>query len=199
MQNNSAITHSDLVEIGAKWLEKSHGSFKDNTSHAPCHVILKEFKSFEFSIPDVIGFNNFNSVVIECKVSHSDFLNDFKKVHRDSNNLKQCGNLRYYLTLPQIIKPDEVQNGWGLLYYDGKIQMMKSPTLHSEPEIKVAEYSILYSIARRASDKGLLNKIIAPYRECCMCHKKVDEWIHSLVYKKDFCNECYAKINEDKK
>jgi len=136
-------------------------------------------------------------MVIECKVSHADYLADLQKQHRNTTNLKQCGNFRYYLTLPQIIKPDEVNNGWGLLYYDGKVHVVKPPTQHTEPEIKVAEYSLLYSIARRASDKGLLNKIIAPYRECCVCHNNVDEWIHDLVYKKNFCNSCYAKIKED--
>ncbi len=200
MAINPLITHSDLIKVGANWLKKQHGGWDNKYKkdrgyyHSSCGVILTEFKSFEVSIPDVIGFNNYCSVVIECKVSHSDYLADLKKSHRFALNPKQCGNYRYYLTLPDVIKIDEVNNGWGLLYYDGKVSVVKPPTLHTESEIKVAEYSILYSIARRASDKKLLDKIIAPYAECCVCNHNVDDWVRDEVYHKNFCKSCWSKI-----
>jgi hypothetical protein len=197
------ITHDDLIKVGAKWLKNQHSSGSDYNSpthfrHSGCGVILTEFVSFEQSIPDVIGFNNHCSIVIECKISHTDYLADLKKPHRFHLNPKQCGNYRYYLTLPQIISPDEVENGWGLLYYDGKIHVIKPPTLHTEPEIKMAEYSILYSIARRAVVKNLLDELLKPEHTCIICGKS------AIIYDLKFnfyCNRCYnkqykGKINE---
>ena len=194
----SEITHDKLIEVGAKWLKSQHSS-GDNKSlssvfrHSGCGVILKEFVSFEVSIPDVIGFNNHCSVVIECKVSHEDYIADLKKDHRAVDNLKQCGNYRYYLTLPEIIKPEEIKNGWGLLYYDGKVHIVKAPDYHNEPEIKVAEYSILYSVVRRASDKNQLEEILKPYRFCDSCHRVVHEW-KFIKYKGNLCLDCLNGI-----
>jgi hypothetical protein len=164
---NPFITHSDLVERGAKWLESQHAGYygKEKTparywNHAACGVILKEYKCITDSIPDVIGFTARRSVVIECKVSRADFLADQKKPHRAVDNLQQCGNYRYYLTLPNIVGVEDVPEGWGLLYaQSNKIQVVKPSPEHIEPQIRVAEYFILYSIARRCALRGVLKDI----------------------------------------
>jgi len=45
-------------------------------------VAFKELKTAGIEIPDVIGFGSGFSIVIECKVSRADFLQDKKKPHR---------------------------------------------------------------------------------------------------------------------
>jgi hypothetical protein len=188
------ITHDDLIQIGVKWLKSQHSSGGDSYNkpnhfyHAGCGVILSEFVSMEQSIPDVIGFNNCCSVVIECKISHADFLADLKKPHRAIANSQQCGNYRYYLTLPNIIKPEEITNGWGLLYYDGKVHLIKNPEHKIDTQIKVAEYSILYSIARRATLKGLMPNILKNFNLCASCGKLLDTDIKTI--KPMYCDDC---------
>jgi hypothetical protein len=63
------FTHKELVEIAYKWILKN-GSVG---------VAVKELYSLASEIPDVIGFGGWESVVIECKASRSDFLADKKK------------------------------------------------------------------------------------------------------------------------
>lgn len=158
---SSMITHDDLVKRAEKWLSTQRYN-KDAKDHIPsCGVVLTEFSSFGPAIPDVIGFNHRRSVVIECKVSRGDFLSDQKKPHRGS--LKQLGNYRYYLVLPHIVAPEETPEGWGLLYaFDRDIRVSKYAPLHTDPEIRAAEYSILYSIARRVALRELLPEIRKP-------------------------------------
>lgn len=73
---------------------------------------------------DVWGLGNFNdSAVIEVKVSRSDFKADQKKWARSKQaemlNL-QAGRYRWYLCPEGVIKPEELPDKWGLLYWDGK-------------------------------------------------------------------------------
>lgn len=110
----SDLTHSDLCEIAVKWLKrdwsaKGHG----------CHVAVAEVKSgHDGEIPDAIGFRSTGdhtdgSVVVEVKVSRSDFLNDFKKPHRDGD--KGMGNWRYYMAPIGLISANELPDKWGLI------------------------------------------------------------------------------------
>ena len=149
------ITHSQLVERAKKWLDHTHGS------KFACGVILAEYKCYSPEIPDVIGFNNHHSVLIECKASRADFLADKKKSCRQ--HIKQLGNYRYYLVLPHIACAEEVDNGWGLLYAtDKQISEVKKSEYFSADSVKAAEWSILYSIVRRLNLRGLLKDIQEP-------------------------------------
>ncbi len=158
---SSMITHDDLVKRAVKWLGVQRYN-KDTNDHIPsCGVVLPEFKTFGPAVPDAIGFNHRRSVVIECKVSRSDFLSDQKKPHRWY--LEQLGNYRYYLVLPHIVAAEDTPEGWGLLYaFDRDIRVAKYAPLHTGSEIRAAEYSILYSIARRVVLRGLLPEIRKP-------------------------------------
>ena len=83
------------------------------------------------------------------KVSHSDFLADKKKWWRTQAKPElQAGNLRWYLCPEGIIKPEELPEGWGLLYWDGK---QISPIVAPVENIATghADMKILYSILRR--------------------------------------------------
>ncbi len=91
-------------------------------------------------------------------ISRTDFLADKLKPHRNSNS--RLGNLRYYLTLPGIILPDDIIGEWGLLYLsNNRIIEVKQATYISDSDIKMAEWSILYSIARRVSIRGMLSRL----------------------------------------
>jgi len=100
------MTHKQLVEIAYKWLLKNGG----------VGVAFKELKSTADEIPDVIGFDCWQSIVIEVKVSRSDYLADMKKPHR----AKGMGNWRFYCCPKGLIKVEELPEKWGLIYVDEK-------------------------------------------------------------------------------
>ncbi|MBY7854272.1 hypothetical protein KW429_11250 [Vibrio fluvialis] len=71
-------------------------------------------------IIDAIGFRDLCSILIESKVSRSDFLADRKKPERQKG-AKGLGTYRFYICPVGLIEPQEVLPlGWGLLYSDGK-------------------------------------------------------------------------------
>jgi len=100
------LTHKSLVEISYKWLMKNGG----------VGFAFKELKSIDDEIPDVIGFDSWQSILIECKVSRSDFLKDQKKPHR----AKGMGNWRFYCCPTGLIKAEELPEKWGLIYVNHK-------------------------------------------------------------------------------
>lgn len=106
------ITHKQLVEIAYRWILKSGGM----------SIAFKELTSLAREIPDVIGFNGWESAVIECKVSRSDFLRDQKKAHRTGG--KGMGNWRFYCCPHGLIKPEDLPKGWGLIYVTDKARVV---------------------------------------------------------------------------
>ena len=145
-KESNFITHAQLVERSKKWLEKHGGKFA-------CGVVLAEYRCYSPEIPDVIGFNHRHSILIECKVSRTDFKADKKKPCR--RHIKQLGSLRYYLTLPHVACAKDIDNGWGLLYAtDNRIIEVKKSEYFGGDSVKAAEWSILYSVARRLNLRG---------------------------------------------
>lgn len=61
--------HTKLVEIAEKWLYAKG-----------CNFVIKELTSRAQEVPDAIGFVDGVSILVECKVSRSDFKRDAKKV-----------------------------------------------------------------------------------------------------------------------
>lgn len=100
------MTHKELVEKAYRWILKNGGMT----------VAFKELYSMASEIPDVIGFNSWESTVIECKASRSDFLCDNKKSHRTNG----MGNWRFYCCPKGMIKKEELPEKWGLIYVDEK-------------------------------------------------------------------------------
>jgi len=100
------FTHKKLVEIAYRWLLNNGG----------VGVAFKELKSSADEIPDVIGFDSWHSILIEVKVSRSDFLSDKKKSHRS----KGMGNWRFYCCPSGMIKKEELPPKWGLIYVNEK-------------------------------------------------------------------------------
>ena len=96
------MTHDQLVHRAIKWLWDRG-----------CSVVISEMTSGTSETPDVIGFTSTYSVIIECKVSYSDFLKDRHKPYFRCREF--MGDKRYYLTPPKTVQQDKIPAGWGLL------------------------------------------------------------------------------------
>ena len=101
-----------------------------------------------------------DSVVIEVKVSHSDFLADKKKFCRSDQAEKlkyQAGRVRWYLCPEGVIKKEELPEKWGLLYWDGKkVYPVVAPKEYQNTSW--ADMQILTSILRREGFReGIFN------------------------------------------
>jgi len=144
------MEHSELIKRAAKWLAPKYG------------VVLTEYHCLTTEIPDVLGFNKSESILIECKVSRSDFFHDTQKACRN-NGKHHFGNKRYYLVPDGMVAACEVPEGWGLLYAKANsFKTVVAAPWHSEPEVKVEEYNILYSLVRRATIRGYLQQLTEP-------------------------------------
>ena len=105
------MTHDDLVKRAEKWL-KNQG----------CNVVFRDDFNppvYTGEQPDAIGWMYGISVLIECKTSRSDFHADKKKRFRITPS-DGMGDFRFFMSPPDIIKPDELPDGWGLLYATSK-------------------------------------------------------------------------------
>lgn len=153
------MTHSELVNIAYRYCLKN----------CSVGVAFREFKSITSEIADVIGFGAWeHSVLIECKVSRSDFLSDKKKLFRKDPKLGM-GKQRFYCCPEGLIKKEELPDGWGLIWvdekrkarcvyspYKGNIQERNSG--FNERNLS-AEMSILYSALRRLALRGRIEEI----------------------------------------
>jgi len=100
------MTHALLVEKAIRWL-RFYG----------CGVILSEQACFSGEMPDAIGWKRAcHSVLVECKISRSDFLADRDKPFRQKSYLGM-GCERFYLTPAGLLDAAEIPRGWGLLEY----------------------------------------------------------------------------------
>lgn len=109
------FSHDNLCKLACTWLQRS----RSQNGHG-CAVSISEFNIGSGEIPDAIGICEFpkygiRTVLIEVKMSRSDFKADAKKPHRASEALCM-GDLRYYMVPEGLIAPDELPRGWGLLY-----------------------------------------------------------------------------------
>lgn len=154
--------HYQLCLEGAKWLHRQKRDInrcEKRYCHKPefcwsCYqfkYVAVEINTVATENPDVWGFNGDQTAVIEVKTSHTDFLADKKKWWRgeEAENLNlKAGTFRWYLCPEGVIKPEELPEGWGLLYWNGK----KIIHIKGAPEHKNtarADLLILSSILRR--------------------------------------------------
>lgn len=153
------MTHAEGVEIGYKWaLKNGH-----------CGVAFKELNTAtpNGEYPDVIGFASGGfSLLIEVKVSRSDFLADKNKMFRKNPELGM-GSRRYYLCPKGLIKVEELPDDWGLIEVEnGKARLSHNPYggnmyMHSVtlPKNIKAEHCLMYSALRRLFIKGYVKHI----------------------------------------
>ena len=104
------MTHSRLVDEAVHWLRMKYR----------CGIVLSEQSCSSGETPDAIGWKGRNhSVVVECKISRSDFLADAAKPWRVKSE-GALGCERYYLASAGMISCDELPTGWGLLEIRGR-------------------------------------------------------------------------------
>ena len=139
-------SHDELSVIVAKWLKKH----EQNILIPNCATVAIDMKTLEQEKPDVIGWNGSCSIMIEVKVSRSDFLCDFKKPFR-KNPEKGVGQYRYYCCPYGLIKEDEVPENWGLLYLNDKNKIEIIKVAEMQKSNMIAERNILISMIRRLS------------------------------------------------
>ena len=100
------MTHSELVARAVRWLK---GSMQ-------CSVVLAEVQGIGREIPDAIGwsYGGRASILVECKTSKSDLVADIrhKYWHRPECGV---GLFRYFMTPPDLVRPEELPEPWGLL------------------------------------------------------------------------------------
>lgn len=104
--------------------------------------------------PDVFGWNYWATVLIEVKVSRSDFLADAKKSFRQQPE-EGVGAFRYYCSPEGLITEVDLPDKWGLLWEkDGVITVVKDA--ERQQQNAQGEITILASIMRREGVKPRL-------------------------------------------
>jgi len=117
-RQRDSMTHAHLVQRAVRWLR-----------HYRCGVVLSEQACVSGEMPDALGWKQAcHSVLVECKVTRSDFLADRAKPFRQKSE-KGVGNERFYLAPPGMIKVEELPAGWGLLQIQrGRVEMLHAST-----------------------------------------------------------------------
>lgn len=100
--------HKELVARAARWLLTTAGMGRVVTEPAP---------GWCPEHPDAIGWDMRGwSILVECKVSRSDFLADLRKRRRWAEaGYAGMGQERYFMTPPKLLDPADIPDGWGLL------------------------------------------------------------------------------------
>jgi hypothetical protein len=107
---SSEAKHAQLVARAVEWLRSKYG----------CGVVLSEQYCARGEVPDVIGWrSSCQSVLVECKVSRSDFLADANKPFRLKPE-EGLGSKRFYMAPAGIIARQELDQHWGLLECRGR-------------------------------------------------------------------------------
>ena len=124
--------------MGVRWLSRQ------------CSVVLYEFATVAHESPDVIGWTpEAGSVLIECKLTRSDFLKDAGKTVR-KNPRAGMGKRRYYLCPQGVIQVRDLPPKWGLLWvFKGQVRVEREARGHPERNLG-AEVRFLSSMLRRA-------------------------------------------------
>lgn len=135
------MTHADLVAKGAAWLKRQK-----------CHLVLTEPAGpldSHTERPDCLGLANgwpvgrqYMTKVIEVKVSRSDFRANARK-------RAEMGNFRWFLVPQGLVSPEEIPDGWGLLYCDGKdVTVVKQAPTHTEKDLE-SEFDLYITLLRK--------------------------------------------------
>lgn len=109
------MTHDDIADWCADRLRRMGYDFSCSNMTSATHG----------EQPDVLGIKTYGeSILVEVKVSRSDFLADKKKPWRNGE-VKGIGDHRVYLTPKGLLNPSEIPYGWMLWEVHGKTK----PTL----------------------------------------------------------------------
>ncbi|KXJ45844.1 hypothetical protein [Marinobacter sp. Hex_13] len=155
------MTHDELCLRGNRWLQQQGFS-------VTLHDKFRAFTAYGEQ-PDVIGWRDSISCLIECKSSRADFHADKKKLFRESPE-KGMGDWRFYLCPPGVVTIDDLPNGWGLLYcYPKTIKKVHGfppntiwVTDRPFDANKRSETMMLRSALRRFAVRGMLDTVYEP-------------------------------------
>lgn len=152
------MTHAELVERAKKWMLSG---YKDSNRHrqVKCGFVLTEPSNPSSEIPDAIGWTRYRSVLVECKVSRSDFLSDKKKPHRQCSAIGM-GSFRFYFCQPGIINVEDLPEKWGLAWcYPKIVKVKKLPEEFDHVQVLLQERVMIYSVMRRIHFNADMDKI----------------------------------------
>lgn len=133
--------HSELISACARWALAHRYSA---VAIAECQVRCTK------EVPDLLGFKaNGQATLFEIKVSRSDFKADGSKPFRKKEHTGM-GLYRYYVTPCGMVAPNEVPEGWGLLWIgeDGRCYL-KASSKRFLKRNQSAESAVLVSALRR--------------------------------------------------
>lgn len=120
----TAITHDELVRRAERWLLNSVGCTLVLTDHLP---------RLHGEMPDALGFKPLaqQTVLVEAKTNRSDYLADRNKLWRARADAG-VGSWRYYLCPPEVIRPEDLPDGWRLLWCEpNRIRRIHDPKVSS--------------------------------------------------------------------
>lgn len=144
--------HYELCRKGASFLRNR----KNWGFHGPWLWAAVEMVTQSAENCDIWATNGYESVVVEVKVSRTDFLRDKKKPHMQPGmEHLLTGNYRYYLTPEGVVGEGDLPEGYGLLVWDGKkISRVKDAARRTVTNGN--DLAMLCSILRR---EGILPRI----------------------------------------
>ena len=132
------LTHDQLCKIACTFLRERE-----------CVLIANQPTCYANNEnPDAIGFHTSREChVVEVKTSRADFLSDKNKYFR-ANPEFGMGVMRWYMCEPELIKPDELPDNWGLVYVQNGVREIIVEAKPQQRNIE-AELDLLYQTARR--------------------------------------------------
>lgn len=127
------MTHGELVNRAEVWLRSAGKLSCRFNAHfmypARCGVVLTELTTWAEETPDVIGWREGFSVLLECKTSRSDYYADKSKPFR-TIPLQGMGNYRFYFTPSGLLVQKNLPEHWGLLEVKGRSVQIVRPAMY---------------------------------------------------------------------
>lgn len=109
------MTHRGLCELARRWLLRNSSGESLLKQGGHCKKAFSEIQAGWWGEQaDAFGLNSCFSVLIEVKMSVSDFRADANKEHRRRPGLG-IGDYRYYMAPEGILKPEFIPEKWGLI------------------------------------------------------------------------------------
>jgi len=141
------MTHAELIEVGRRFLRELYENAMTH-GHGRCSVIAVEQRAMTDEIPDLLGWCAEKSVLVECKVSRSDFFADQKKRWRSKS--AGVGRTRWYMVPSGLIYSADLPEGYGLVWAIGPKawQVIERPTPREDFDLAAERY-ILLALARK--------------------------------------------------
>lgn len=137
------LTHQDLVRRAERWLRGTQR----------CGVVISERVGFNNEMPDAIGWTSRHSILVECKTSRADFLQDQKKSFRRHPE-QGMGQFRFYMVPPGLIDADEMPDRWGLLEARPKqVRVILDALSFDKTKTALKEQPLLLAALRRAPEQ----------------------------------------------